>query len=524
MARAERGTLMAVGLLMMIVAGLFISATASLMTTRAAQTTYLDSAAKRRISLQNSKAFHEQFMLERVFELSSTAASNQTGEFDDAWGGVNTSDGWTDMHVFASTQMPGTLSTVFPYNYTGMRPSLSYLATEKTVRPFTLAGAVDDFSAYSFLKTYTPGLGSDPLVVYRKPVAAPGQIEIGDSVARLKVQVNGRMVIRDPESFFAESTPNPLQLYAVAKSLYIQKHHPTRKLYCSDSDGDDLAPSNLSATKSTTGPVPDGVGTDYLYNWTLNVINNTANPDNSLWHFMDREKAAGAGDYETISTGDATGTSGDPYWIEQQINPTYPPPRWPSGYPPIWKVLFIQLDHIDLKHLRVLGAVDQVVLNGQVSSAAFTNAGLLPPLMITIIPNGVGGTNVQDMRLVNENNRRMVLGVQDWNAAKLDMYWEGSSAMSGGAGDNIYDWRMVLVNEYRTLWANLPSSIVKKVRISGGLMTNWSFKRRGVGSVDRLQLSSETNPQPAGALGTAFSALLPRDGWMETYFLPTPTS
>lgn len=515
---------MAVGLLMMIVAGLFISAAASLMSTRALQTTYLDVAAKRRVALQNSKAFHKQFMLERVFELTSSAASNQTGEFDDGWGGMNTADGWTDLRVYSSASLPGTMSTVFPYNYAGLRPSMSFLVTEKTVRPSTLADEVDDFSAYAFLKTYTPGLGSDPLVVYRKPAAATGQIEIANQPDRLRIQVNGRMVVRDPDSFFAESTPNPLQLYVVARGLYLQKHSPTRKLYCTDPDGDDLAPSNLPAVRSTTGPVPDGMGSDYLYNWTLNVINNTSNPDNSLWHFMEREKAAGAGDYETISTGDATGTSADPYWIEQQTNPTYPPPRWPSGYPPVWKVLFVQLNHASLKHLRILGAIDQIVLRGQDTSAAFANAALLPPVMITVIPNGVGGTNVQDLRFVNENNRRLVLGVQDWNAAKLDLYWEGSSAISGAAGDNVYDWRMVFVNEFRTIWANLPSSIVKKINIRGGVMTNWSFKRRGNGSADRLTLAPETNPDPAGALGTRFTTLLPRDGWMETYFLPTPPS
>ena len=242
---------MVFALLMMVVAGLFISATASLMSNRAAQASYLEVAMKRRLSMENSKAFNQQFMLERSFNVGSSVASNQAGIFGSDWGGVDTDSGWSNLHVFASTSYPGTLSTVYPYNYTGLRPGSSYLDTKRTIRPSALT-EVDPFTAWSFLKTSTPGLGGDALIVYRKPTGAPDQIELADRSNGLSLRVNGRAVIRDPDSFFALSTANPLELPIRAKSLYIQEYNPTRKLYCKDLNGDDLVPSNLPAARSTT--------------------------------------------------------------------------------------------------------------------------------------------------------------------------------------------------------------------------------------------------------------------------------
>lgn len=512
---------MVFALIMMVIAGLFIGATASLLNNRAMQASYMEVAMKRRLSLENSKAFNQQFMLERTFNVGNTVSAAQTGIFPSDWGGVDTSTGWTDLHAFASTALPGTLTTVYPYNYTGLRPTSSYLTTTKTIRPTSLTD-LDAFNAYSFLKTYTPCLGGDALVVYRKPTGATDQIEIADKGAALSLRVTGRVVIRDPDSFFAPSTANPYELPIRAKSLYIQKHSTTRKLYCKDLNGDDLAPSNLAASRSTIGPTPETVAAADLYEGALNVINNSANTDNSMWHFMDREKTAGTGDYVTISSNAPTGAITDPWYIVRYDTtdlahpPPYPPPAYPSGYGLYYNVLYINLDHASLPHMRVYGVVDQIVLVGQ-TGAAYTNAALLPPVMIAAVPNGLSPNSFINLQCVNENNRRIVFGAQDYNHATLDMYWAGTSA-----SPTQIRWRMMLINEYRTIWANLPSTVTKNVTITGGVMTNWSFKRRGAGSATRLTLAPDTNPEPSGASGPRFSSLIPRDGWMENYFLPTP--
>jgi hypothetical protein len=518
---------MATALMIMLLASLFVAAYASVLTTRAHQTTFTDSAIKRRIALENSRALSHQLMLERIFDTASSEAADQTGAFSSAWGATNTGDGWSNVDTFAASSLPASLTTVYPYNYTGMRTSGSFLVTERTVWPPPgFAGALpegeESFNAWSFIKTYTPGLGGDPLVIYRKPDAAAGQIEIGTSgtTTTMGLHVEGRAVIRDAASFFAPSTARPLELNMRVKSLYIQEETPNDTIYCKDVYGNPLVPSNLASVKTTTGPVPEGTGPAYLYNNTLNVINNPANPSNSLWHFMDRERTAATGDYETINTGSVIGTGADPWRIEHQLDPTYKPPAWPSGYPPVWKVLFIKLDHPDLKHLRIESLVDQVVFEGQDSGAKHTAATTMSPLIFLLVPNGAGLNTAQDMRFVNENGRRIVLGVKDGNATKLDMYWEGVSDITGNSF--VYDWRLALVNEYRTLWANMPLNVLRSVSLSGGVLTNWSLLRRGVGSASRFVLRNEDNPEPAGAVGTQFSKLLPREGWIENYFLPTP--
>lgn len=513
---------MVFALLLMLVAGIFIAASADIMSSRAMETSYMEVSMKRRISLENSKALNQQFMLERTFNLTSSVTAD-AGVFSGDWGGVSTGSGWSNLHTFASTDLPGTLTTVYPYNYVGHRPASSYLVTKQTVRPTTLTG-VDAFNAYAFLKTVSPGIAGDGLVVFRKPTGATDQIELADKGAGLSMNVEGRAVIRDPDSFFAPSTANPYELPIRTNCLYIQKHTTTRKLYCKDIDNaEDQPPSNLPAIRTTPGPTPETTDAQSLYDGTLNVINNASNPDNSLWAFMDREKAASTGDYVTISSNAATGVNTDPWWIEsystsdRSHDPPYPPPAYPAGYGATYNVLFITLNHANLKHMRILGVVDQIVLMGQVP-ANFNAAATLPPVIITTIPNGLSPNSFINLQCVNENNRRLILGVQDTNHATLDMYWGSGTSASA----TLFRWRMTLINEYRTVWANLPSTVTKKVRITGGVLTNWSFKRRGPGSANRLTLAPDYDPEPAGATGTRYSYLLPRDGWMENYFLPTP--
>lgn len=510
---------MAFAMIMMLVAALFISGTASLMTNRAHQSGYMDLIMKRRIALENSKYFNQQMMLEKTFVTSSSMTGNQPGEFADGWGGLNTADGWANMRIYESWLLPDALTTVYPYNYTGLRPWGTYLNVERTVRPLSLDGYVDEFSAYSFLKTFAPSVAGDSLVVYRKPTSANGQIEIGDTPnGPLRILVDGRMVVRDSDSLFAPSTPSPLELRVYAKDLYIQQHNG-RRVYCRDDQAKKISPSNLPAMRSTVGPNVETITPTDLFNASLNVVNNPSNPDNSIWHMMDREKGAGRGDIVTISSGAATGVNTDPWYIEEQTNPTYPPPGWPSGYPPVWKVLFIDLAHADLKHIRINGVVNSVVFKGQANSTDFTAARLLPPIMITSNADGVSGftSNVTDLRFVNENNRRVVFGLNDPNGEELGIYWEGSSR-----APNLIEWRMLLVNEYRTISAFLPASITKRVVINGGLMTNWTFKRFGNGAASRLTLRPDTDPNPVGSLGPTFTSLLPREAWLENYFILTP--
>lgn len=528
---APRGTLMVFALLIMLVATLFIAGTASLMTNRATQSSYMDLFMKRRIAMENSKSFNQELMLEKTFLTSTTVAGSLVGLFPDDWGGIHTSDGWTNMRIFTPNLIPSEQTTAYPYNYGGLRPSGSFIATERTVRPAALDGAgnpyggIDAFSAYSFLKSFPPTLSGDGLVVFRKPTAAAGQIEIGDSpTGPLRIRVLGRTVIRDPDSLFAPSTPSPLEMRIYSDNLYIQKH-TDRLIYARDTSANKIPPSNLPAVRSTLGPNAETITTSDLFAGSLDVINNPTHPDNSLWHFMDREQTAGRTGFTEINSSDPIGAPTDPVYIihynpsDTGNLPPYMPPTYdtsPLAFPNPYRILYINLDHANLTHLRLNASFDQIVLVGQVGATAYNAAALMPPIIIAGLTSVSTGYN-RYMHCAHENNRRIVFAVGDTNASPLDMYWVGSSVSSTAAR-----WRMVLINQYRTITMFLPSPVTKSVTLTGGVMTNWTVKRSGSGAASRLTFAPDNNPEPAGATGPKFSTLIPREAWMENYFFPTP--
>lgn len=520
---------MAMALMMMLMVGLFLTAWVSLLTTRAHQASLQETVVKRRISVRNSDELQRGFFGERVFAGTAPSDYGQTLLLDSNWGGMEKATGWSGVSIYESLDTPATLATVFPYNSAGFRPGGTFIVTEKVTNPPRPAFSgdpsldepvPDDFNAYAFLKSAPPPLMGDLFCVYRKPDDAVTQIDVVNAGPELhnRYVVSGRTIIRHPASLFAPSTPNPVVLPFRSNSLYLQDQDESHRIYGTNQDGESLLPSNLPVMKSTTGPLPAGSTSAVMHAGYLDVIRNDSHPGNSLWHFMERESSAGRTDYQEISTSAVTGASGDAWWIEEQSDPTYKPPAWPRGYPPTWKVLFVQLDHAGLKHLRILGVIDQIVFIGQNNAANFTNAGLMTPIMITVVPNGDRGRNTIDFRFIDENNRRIVLGVEDWNATTLNMYWEGNPI----AGGTTHRWRSVLINEYRTMIANLPVNVTRNVRIIGGLMTNWTFKRKGAGSVARLTFARDVDFDPAGAAGPSFATLIPRDAWMESYFLPVP--
>jgi hypothetical protein len=374
-----------------------------------------------------------------------------------------------------------------------------------------------------------PVLNGDVFCVYRKPDGVATELDIyrdagnGSNGHNANWTVEGRTVVRHPPSFFVSSTPSPLQLPFLTKSLYIQSHAAAEPpnipypVYGTSPGGTALLPSNMPVVPSTTGPV-GGTG-DRRHQGYLDVVRNDDNPDNSLWHFQDREAAAGRTATVTIDVGGVFNSATEAYWISEQKNPTYTPPGWPSGYDDKLKVLFIKLDSQYLKNMRIYGVVDQIIFVGQSNATAFTNAAAMKPVIITIMPNGARGRWVRDIRFERENNRRHVLAFQDDNGRPVEFSWV-NSPISG----NEFRWRCVLVNEYQSLMFNMPNPLTRSIRWIGGVMTNWTIKRRAAGgnNPSRLLFTGDSDPAvpAATSAGPAFATFLPRDAWLETYFLP----
>jgi hypothetical protein len=520
--RTQLGALMVAALLLMVVTGMFMTSWVSLISSRGVQVSYMETAVQRRLSVENSRQFAWQCAMERSFDPASTLATNTTGMLGGSYGGVNSHDGWTNLNIYTSTKTPGAMTTVFPYNYTGMRPQASYLTTEQLKRPSSLNG-VDNFNAYLFLKTYPPVLAGDLFITYRKPSTAGTQIDINTTTADHHAfwTVEGRTVIRDPESLFARTTPSPMQLPFTTRSLYIQSHDTfNARAICGSTSGPGnsivkLLPSNLSAVPSTSGPV--STTTADRFKGYLNVVANVNNPDNSLWHFMDRERAAARSDYRTIDVFTPMMSPTGDYWMEEQKDPQYKPPMWPSGYPASGlRVLYIKLDDADLPNMRIHGVVHQIVFKGQSTSPAFEAAGAMAPRIFTLMSMGETGPSVRDIRFEGDNNRRIVIGAKNWNAAPLEITWVGSPVGTD------FIWRTVFINEFHTVIVNMPASITQKVRWLGGVMTNWTFKRRAAGgsNLSRLTFASDASLSTLPAVGPTFASILPRDGWLESYFLP----
>ena len=395
-----------------------------------------------------------------------------------------------------------------------------------------------------------PPLRGDLFSVYRKP-PGKGSNDVLD-IYTLNAGhfggwvVEGRMVIKNIASLFAPSTQSPLQIPARVRSLYIPEENANRTIIATSSSGVRVPPSNLAGIPMTVGTV-DGAD---MWSDRLDVVRNEENPENSLWHFMDREKAAGRGDFVDVNSANFTlGGTDPPMWVEKQINApgpldppaapdekiglTYPPANWPNGYARRWNVLFVRMDHPNLPHIRITAGVGvnrihQVIFRGQAPlSTAFDNARLLPPVMVVIAKQaGQDLSPVQDIRFENVNNRRWVLGIKSGDITEnLEMGFEGTPVVegSGGSARNVFSWRCVLVNESRELFVSVRNG--QNGRFVGGIMTDWIFKRRRSVSgfprneaVDGLVFRLDSDPEPAGAAGPKFSSLLPRDAWLETYF------
>jgi len=525
---------MAAALLLMIVSGMFMSAWISLMSSRGLQVSLMDTAAKRRLAVENSRLFAWQCSLEKAFDPVSTLAANSIGLLGTDRGGLDTASGWTNLNIYESLRTVGNFnSRAFPYNYSSVKPTVSFAERINFKRPDALAD-VDNFLSYSFLKSYPAVFSGDLFTYYKKPeggVYGSLQIEVINTLSSVASWVvQGRTVVRDAASFFALTTPSPLQIPFQTRTLLVQSHDPFRARLVVGSavtTGVKLIPSNLPSIPSTTGPV-SGVAADQFKGY-LNVIKNDLNTSNSMWHFMDREKAAGRTNFITLDVFAKSATTTGAYWMDYYSGADGSIPIYrPYGYtaaekPEPTRTLYIQLDHVDLTHLRITNPVDQIVLLGQKTTAAFDAAGRAPPIMIAVVQDASSPPLI-NVAFVGNNNRRFTLGVKVVQPINRGLYFNWMDWADGTAPSVNPDWRMVYINEGQFTMLKLPTSLSRSIRWIGGVMTNWTIKRHiddGM-TASRLTFVSDSSLPITGTItGPLYASLVPRDAWLEPYFYPT---
>jgi hypothetical protein len=546
---SQRGALMAAALMMMVVTGIVMSAWVGLMAVRAQQVNFMEDALHRRQSLRNSKVIGRQIILQRAF---GTGAA-QTAVWDSLlagpgglnWGGV--AMGAWNGNVFTQHADPVTSPTLFPFNPSGIMPDGGFVLTRRLAEGISMGNGQDEMDLFAFMKMANPALRGDLITVYRKPV---GQVDLLDvwfdnTLAGhfANWRVEGRMVLRRPEDLFGSSTPNPLVIPGRCTNLVVPGDPENRSVVGTNLTGARVPPSGLAGVPMTGGSVPQGA--NQLWAGELNVVRNNSHPANSLWHKMDELQDADNGNFVTVDSASYSfGGSTPPLWVQRQVpNGSPRPPQagetvgitYPTDATPLvtsaggtWNVLFVQMDAPSLPNIRVTAGVGvsrihQIVFRGQAPlSAAFNQAALLRPLLCLIVKNdGDQISPVQDIRFENQNNRRWVLGVKGGAIAdRLEMNWEGNWVTEGSR--RMFNWRGVFVNEAREMFINIKSA--QNVRITGGVMTNWLFKRRRSApgfprneTWDALTFALDANPEPAGASGVKYSSILPKDAWLETY-------
>lgn len=545
----RRGALMAAALMMMVVTGIVMSAWVGLMAVRAQQVNFMEDALHRRQSLRNSKVIGRQILLQRAF---GTGAA-QTAVWDSVlagpggvnWGGVAMGT-WTG-NVFTQHVDPVSSPTLFPFNPSGIMPGGGYVLTRRLAEGISMGNGQDEMDVFAFMKMANPALRGDLITVYRKPAGQADLLDVwfDNTLAGhfANWRVEGRMVLRRPEDLFGSSTPNPLVIPGRCTSLVVPGDPENRSVVGTHLTGVRVPPSGHAGVPMTGGSVPGGAA--QLWAGELNVVRNNSHPANSLWHTMEALQSSNSGDFVTVDSANYNyGGSTPPLWVQRQIpsgSPRPPQPgetvgiTYPTDATPLvtsaggtWNVLFVQMDAPTLPNIRVTAGVGvsrihQIVFKGQAPlSSAFTQAALLPPLLCLIVKNdGDLISPVQDIRFEHQNNRRWVLGVKGGSIAdRLEMNWEGNWVMEGSR--RMFNWRGMFVNEAREMFINIKSA--QNVRITGGVMTNWLFKRRRSASGfprnetwDALTFTQDANPEPTGATGVQYSSVLSKDAWLETY-------
>lgn len=516
----RRGAIMSIALMILLCSGLFLMGWITIMGARSIQVSWLETAVQRRISLENSRLLSWQTAMEHGFDPKETLANQSTPLDGGKSGGVNTLNVWKDRDIYSSEISPDESTTYYPYNPIGLRPGRAFYIYEKFARPDGQT-TLDPYTAYLFTKGQNPVLCGDLFVVYRKPDSALRELNVYSNVSPFRVE--GRVIVRHPPSLFVTTTSS-VTLPILSKSLYIQSHNVSNhyKIIGTDLNAANMPPSNLSVIPSSGGPVS---ATDKkLFDGYLNVVRNDANPSNSLWHTMEKQ---GSDNIQAYVDGLP---SSNPYWMakyDYTNRPPNPPADFDSGgYDIPYRTLYINVGHPDLKHLRITnagGLVDQIVFVGQPADA-FEAAGKMNPVIVGLVQGS--GKPLRSIVFDGNNNRRLILGFKNNSASstqfierQLDFTWAGSP-LAGSA----LNWRMTLINEGHRIWLGLHKNSSIDINWIGGVMTNWSFERStNTGPrAERLTFKPDGAVPTAVVTGVNYETLLPRDAWLETFFLPDP--
>lgn len=461
--RHHRGAAMMFALAMVLVGTIAVTGMICVLATRMQQSERMAAAGQRRLAWTNTEAANRQYgyvygMRDTVTRAASSAslASN--------WGGLQAT-AYTNLSAFKSTQRPDDQVVSYPFNNIQVPPTVDSGYFYERTTADSNSNQAEHVSMFNYLKSYPAQLQGDLLVLHKRAVAT-GDYYISDNL-----RVDGRVVIYDGTALTTD----------VRANSYIHMKPGFTNSVKNNAGTAAQLPENYAITPTATAGY-GGTGTPTaVTNGTLKMINNTDFTPGSLEHLA---KTTGTwAPYNSLPTTDQGNTSSAIQYVKST------------------KVITLRLKHTGLTHTRINAAFSELVLEGQTTANDYTNADALAPIIIWL-----ESSSVLNIKITGENNRRLIFAVGPGNGANVNLNFQSSSIVSGGP----LRWRMNLISEYRNTYFSLPTSV--NLQMTGGIRTNWALNCTDTGTGVRIILQRETDPEN-------LEKLLPRDGWMETYFL-----
>lgn len=461
--RHPRGAAMMFALAMVLIGTIAVTGMISVLATRMQQSERLASASQRRMAWTNTEAANRQYgyvygMRDTVTRAASSASLATN------WGGLQAT-AYTNLSAFESTQRPDDQVVSYPFNNIQVPPTVDSGYFYERTTADSNSNQAEHVSMFNYLKSYPALLQGDLLVLHKRAVAT-GDYYISDNL-----RVDGRVVIYDGTALTTDVRANSYIHMKPAFTNSVKNNGGTAA----------QLPENYAITPTATAGYGGTSTPTAVTNGTLKMINNTDFTPGSLNH---------------LAT--TTGT-----WLTYTALPSKDEGNTSSAvqYVKSTKVLTLRLKHTGLTHTRINAAFSELVLEGQTTASDYTNADALAPIIIWL-----ESSSVLNIKITGENNRRLIFAAGPGNGANVNLNFQSSSIVSGGP----LRWRMNLISEYRNTYFSLPTSV--NLQMTGGIRTNWALNCTDTGTSVRIILQRETNPQN-------LEKLLPRDGWMETYFL-----
>ncbi|MCB1076410.1 MAG: hypothetical protein KDM64_01170 [Verrucomicrobiae bacterium] len=540
--RQERGSILVICMVMAGVGAIGAAAFFSLVQAKSQESLERETAMTRRTRLANSRAVAKDALL-RVHLGSPTAPAGGSQT-------ITLPGGWGEAVIASHSTAPLAASTSMRLNKTGTTPSQAF--TEDI--SITLSDGDSTLTYQAQAKSYSPGLGSDLLVVQRPTGTGTGLTQFTGNLL-----VKGRAVFSNGS--YSTSTS------ALKADRVMLANHTTPKLSLLSTDGSAIIPENGTLPATTSGLV----NSEPTFNGQANLIGNPDSPINDYVDYVQNNGGtsltanspyvtteglstipAGVNDttligiisalvsplpntlattlrpYRPLSSQVLTAliaqsTAADatvltsilventplPSDVLQQIaNGTAPLNATQAMYVfqsnPVGAAVtstgtaYFDLDSSALNHIAINGGVTSLILQGQEDTTAYTNAAALNPLVIAI--NETGATALSSISIVGQNNRPLILALRKTgNFAAPTVTFSGTPAFP--------NWRSLF--ELEGVAINVSTSGVSAATLVGGIRTDRSINV----TAGTLTLSPETSV-------TALQGIAARDAWLELVSLP----